>query len=1225
MKYFSFISFLFLLGIFSFSSLKYEVTDINNNSESSFLSDIVSCYDDYFGTNQTKFIKCFTNAIKNDKDGFIKTLNSTVTYAVIKELFFPLFNISEELKQFVNILEESVINKTHLIDYIKEAIYYKDDKGLDLFDYANYFIDRKYEGKSNPEIINVISMIIRNEGVDKIINYFMFYYPNYIIDLISIVLINLRFQDFYYEILDYLGDYKVQIVTLLIDLFKNFNNTEVNIRRIAKFFKENKDSYPGLRKLLKSQMFNEFFQVVLKYDNEIVNTMKNILFEKDEVLDLFFDIISHTEIIDDFAEILINYGNITHMYYNVPSFLKRLSKYNSNYVTRILDSSIYFSKILYGEEFLGMFVNEVQDTIKRFFYELDVESFGISQECRDLFNHTIYDYNSAWNKLLFLYSKKFLFDSPRNRGDFMSYENCLQPTNDEETLDKIPYKIKPCFVIGIFDDPKNKAKYRDTTFFENYFYVKSLCLPYGYKNKEDLTENNAICNGTDYDNIFKFILNIFYNMSDSNVKTILLHDNNNNPSIKENILGILCLFILAIPIIVKLFLSISKCIIPKKNGKIKNINKLIIPDKKSKRKNIIDEKGQILTGKKELSKCQKILKNFFDFIKNGKELFNFDLNNTKFNNFNGIVYIKGLIGISIILTIFGLTFIIFINLPIKQYGTFSFYESFLSVFYPLIFIGYKYSPRVLFSCSGYTLIYKFLSFIEQEGGFYFFKFLYLQSYKYILLSIVLLLFRYTVVDVIYLFRQTKRPSWALFEHYITEEFNFIKNALTLLFIPEDFDNYEEKQNLIFYFFMPLNEIFFFVFGIILISLGYKYKIRLDFIIIGIIIFLILMKIIIFSSYWNTENRIISTTDYYLFHFGLQSLRPYLNLSSFLIGMYFGLINYSIQKGITSIYKDKNNNYKKLINLEESKTEEKEEKHNNNELNSDIETNSLNNSINSKGNRKYKIKGDENTNDINKSNNKTLEKYIANDKNNFGNDNKNKKELDEHIKRMPFLISPINFFNINRKNKDHCWYNFLIFLVVFILIILSYCRMIFCHNLSELNYKATNNEFITQISLINTISNTFLNYIYLLDTEIVVFLSQWIIFILFFKEYSVLRGFFNSIYWTFFVKSYYSFLLISAPIIICIFYDSETIIKANIYNVILYSMINLIYISIYVIIFYSIYELPLKNLFKYFLKGNDIIEEDDNDDDNEEEEEEENEIQEIINIEEDEEEIKSLKD
>ena len=732
MKYFSLISFLFLFGIFSFSSLKNEKnnnSDINNNSLSSFYYDIVSCYDDYFRIDQTKFIKCFTNAIKNDKDGFIEILNSTGIYEIIRGYIIERFNLSEAAKEFIDILEESVINKTHLIDYIKEAINYKDDKGLDLFDYADYFIDKKYKDKSNSEIINVLSLIFRNEGVDKILDYFMFYYPNYIFDLIGIVVNNTGFKPIYDEVLGYFDDYKIQVITLIFDLFKNFNNTGVNMRRVGKFLKENKGSYPGLRKLLKSPVFNKFFQNVLKYDNEILNAVKNILFEQDEVLDIFFDIISHTEIIDDFIDALINYGNMTYIYYNLPSFLKNISKYDSNYVTRILDSFIYLSRMFYGEEFLGIFVNSVQETIKRFFIELDVESYGITQDCNDLFNHTIFDYNSAWNKILFLYLKKLLFDSPKNRGDFMSYENCIQPSNDEETLDEIPYKLKPCFVIGIFDDPKKKAKYKNTTFFENYFYIKSLCFPFGYKKKDDLIENNAVCTDEDYDKIFKFVLNIFYNISDSNVTTILLYDNKINPSITENLLGILCLLILAIPIIVRLFLSISKCIIDKQNRKLKNINKLIIPDKKSKRNNSFDEKGQILIKKKELPKCQKILNEFFDFIKNGKELFNFDLNNTKINNFNGIVYIKGLIGLSIILTVFGLTFIIFLNLPIKQFGTYSFYKSFTSVFYPLIFIGYKYSPRVLFSCSGYTLIYKFLSFIEQEGGFYFFKFLYLQSYK----------------------------------------------------------------------------------------------------------------------------------------------------------------------------------------------------------------------------------------------------------------------------------------------------------------------------------------------------------------------------------------------------------------------------------------------------------------------------------------------------------------
>ena len=126
----------------------------------------------------------------------------------------------------------------------------------------------------------------------------------------------------------------------------------------------------------------------------------------------------------------------------------------------------------------------------------------------------------------------------------------------------------------------------------------------------------------------------------------------------------------------------------------------------------------------------------------------------------------------------------------------------------------------------------------------------------------------------------------------------------------------------------------------------------------------------------------------------------------------------------------------------------------------------------------------------------------------------------------------------------------------------------------------------------------MNILYSFDIEIIVFISHWFIFILFFKESQVLRKFFNSIYWSFFVKSYYSFILISVPVILIIFYDSESIIKVHIYNFFLFSFINLIIIFISVIIFYSIYDLPLKKIFKSCLKKDEIIEEE-----NEEEEEE----------------------
>ena len=201
-------------------------------------------------------------------------------------------------------------------------------------------------------------------------------------------------------------------------------------------------------------------------------------------------------------------------------------------------------------------------------------------------------------------------------------------------------------------------------------------------------------------------------------------------------IGLSSLLVLLIPILIKIILIISKCIIKRKNKNINEINNLIVLEKNNKQKNKDgSSKGKkyIISNKKEIPKCQKLLNEFFSFIKNGSELFNFHLEKTNINNINGLTYIKGLIGLSIILTVFGLTFTILINLPMKEYVSWHFYSSIGNFLYAIIFIGYRYSPRVLFSCSGYTLIYKYLCFIKQEEGLYFFKFIFLQSYKYILL------------------------------------------------------------------------------------------------------------------------------------------------------------------------------------------------------------------------------------------------------------------------------------------------------------------------------------------------------------------------------------------------------------------------------------------------------------------------------------------------------------
>ena len=663
-------------------------------------------------------------------------------------------------------------------------------------------------------------------------------------------------------------------------------------------------------------------------------------------------------------------------------------------------------------------------------------------------------------------------------------------------------------------------------------------------------------------------------------------------------------------------MKISECIIKEKNKKAQKINKLI--DDKRPIKIAIHSENEVKPIKKaRLSKCHILLKKCFNFYKNGKELFNFNLNHTNFNNINGITYIKGLIGLSIIFNVFGLTFTNLMNGHMKNYEIWHFYSTNHSKFLFFFYIGYRFSSRILFSCSGYTLVYKYLCFLEQEKDLYFLKFIFLQSYKYIFLYTILFLFRYSVARISYLFRREHRPVWELFRHFLKNE-NFLPNAFGFLFA---FSNYnEKKQNLAYNFYMPINEIFFFIFGTILISIGYKFKLRIDFFIIIVILLLFLAKIIGYVIYSREPGRTYMTIDYYFFGFGIFTLNPLYNLSNFLTGMYFGLINYAIQKGITNIYKE--NQYKKYYQLEESNMKKEEN-----------EENSLLSPINDNDEVSKDNKENNDDENVNKLKDENLDKYLSSKENNLDNNiNKPENELIEQIKEMPFLKSPIQFYNLNKKNKEHILYNIFIFVALLIILILCYLRNFFILATSELgDYTREKDTTIyrTKISFEKVIPNMALNILNILDIDFIVFLSHWIIFLLFFKEVSVIREFCNSRYWSFFVKSYYSYLLVSVPIILCIIYENESFIKLHVNNLILLSLINFMYIFGFVIFVYSVFELPIKKIFKSLLKRNEIVEEEEEEEEEDEDEKEEkkgqnNKFNEEEDENEDEDEIRSFK-
>jgi len=162
-------------------------------------------------------------------------------------------------------------------------------------------------------------------------------------------------------------------------------------------------------------------------------------------------------------------------------------------------------------------------------------------------------------------------------------------------------------------------------------------------------------------------------------------------------------------------------------------------------------------------------------------------------------------------------------------------------------------------------------------------------------------------------------------------------------------------------------------------------------------------------------------------------------------MYFGLINYSIQKGITDLYSS--NTYKKYIPLKESKpdTESNQDSDMGSNLLLHINTDNSESSLDSEQ-EKNRNKKD---NDINKDSNEKIEKLMTNDETNKEK-NEEIKEYKDQVKKMPFLITPILFYRFNKDKKDKLWYNILIFVAIIILGLLCFSKTIFLHALSLLD-------------------------------------------------------------------------------------------------------------------------------------------------------------------------------
>ena len=479
--------------------------------------------------------------------------------------------------------------------------------------------------------------------------------------------------------------------------------------------------------------------------------------------------------------------------------------------------------------------------------KLKNDSAPIKKNCIDYLQSI---FGNETEEISNFYYLKLLSDSSKNKNDLGLYAQCYKKSYRF-------IKQDTQYFIVIIDKSNETKKYSSS--FDEQMYFLGLCIP-----------KNDNCSVKDlFSMFFSTVLNI-NNVLDlkniENIKGILLNEKSKDFELKDFLkiipFVILLIYILIVFFTYQFFFSFS--------------------ENKERRQSI---------GKKF---ANKEIKECFNWKENLSELLNFKLTYTKINNYSGLTYIKGIRGISMLHLILGFTFFALFNSPFRLLGKSSLSNLFNSYIYPIFTIGIKFCPSILFSCSGYCLNYKLMCYFDNKSDKHMklIPFILYQSHKYFMLIFVILFCKFSLFT---LFKKFDNPVWFFFGEYFCDKPSIWKMFLSFLFIPSfSFDSSSRiEQNIFDYLWIVNNEIIFFLIGTFIIFFCYKFKFRNDKFLIFLTLIIYVFKII-FCLFLGD---FYPTIFYYFFDYGKLMTNPIFNLSYFLIGMFFGSINFTIQKGI----------------------------------------------------------------------------------------------------------------------------------------------------------------------------------------------------------------------------------------------------------------------------------------------------------------------------------------
>ena len=787
---------------------------------------------------------------------------------------------------------------------------------------------------------------------------------------------------------------------------------------------------------------------------------------------------------------------------------------------------------------------------------------GLTRECQTALDRTFFllsknDTDPEEISLAHYYYSKLLFDSSTNVNDLSSYTNCMERDHQFNFSNFTRTPLKSVY-LTVFADYRNNLlqKFRDGN--RNTTYLVGICFI------EKCSENDHI-------KLLIRTMRLIKLLQENETIDLNIYSLGNNDytyDLKELCLKFIPLFIISF----HLFIIIFHKIIGYLFIKIKKIcccdnhkNKKIIPritrnlesqDSNSKDPFIKKNRKEIQI--KQHQNCKNYIKALYNIEENFDFLIKYE-SKKKIHNDSSLSYMNGIKGISMIMVLFGFVYIDLFNAPITKQTIQNFYSNITNPLFFIFYFGIKYAPKLLLCSSGFSLFYKFMCFLDNKYEIekdlkkvkeeemhntaniisknnnnldkdeennnqnnnsilsrtssnndssssittkkkkdkyilpfkYLFLFIFSQIHKYIIYLLILFFILYSLYDFALMFIDLG-PMWIFYNKLMIEPSKDLINILlSSICFHGYFLNYLNKDSILNYFSLVYQEVFYFIISTLIIFLGYKYHLRIDNFIIFITVILWLFRL--FYIFLNEELNVTEYFSFGDFSFFYNSL--IYNYIYYALGIYFGSLNYVIQKGYT---------------------------------------------------------------------------YADCDK-----------------QKKTYLFRFVKLLKLIKKKSKLVFY--ILGIIFLLLIIIFSFGQYLLYRLINLIYDDYDENQFNDIPILLTKynDNIFIKIFMALDTDIVVLLANLMALFVYLKGENAIYNILNLSFWNNFNRLYFSYILLINPIILYVFYITESRIDFNLLNCYLYSFSSGILLFTLVILVYGIFELPFKKFIKLFLKNFEI--------------------------------------